>query len=195
MPLFEGQLYHIYNQGNNKEGVFRSRENYLYFLKKVRSLIYPMCEILAYCLMPNHFHFLIETTEESCEEVKVDSLKTTSLANGFRSLLSGYTKGYNKENDRSGSLFRQRTKYKLLEKQDECYPFICFNYIHQNPFKATLVKRIDEWEFSSFRDYVGLRNGTLCNKERAVELLGIDLQTYHQLVYDVIPDHAIRLIH
>ena len=164
-------------------------------LQHHRSLIYPMCEILAYCLMPNHFHFLVETTAKSCEEVKVGSLKTTSLANGFRSLLSGYTKGYNIENDRSGSLFRQRTKYKLLEKQEGSYPFICFNYIHQNPFKATLVQQIDEWVFSSFRDYVRLRNGTLCNKERAVELLDIDLQSYHQLVYDVIPDDDIRLIY
>ena len=51
------------------------------------------------------------------------------------------------------------------------YDKICFHYIHQNPMKANLVKKMEDWDYSSFKDYCGLRNGTLSNKELAIQLL------------------------
>ena len=55
-----------------------------------------------------------------------------------------------------------------------------FYYIHQNPWKAGLVKRIEDWEYSSFKDYTGFREGNLCNKEVAITLLDID----ETMIYD-----------
>lgn len=90
--------------------------------------------------------------------------------------------------NRTGSLFQQKTKAKLLVTETESvtrptssnrrtsklfYPSTCFHYIHQNPLKAGLVGRLEEWEFSSFRDYAKFRNGTLCNKSLAMDLLDL----------------------
>lgn len=110
MQLIENKLYHFYNQGNNKDDIFFSRENYLYFLKNFRKFVLPYCDVLSYCLMPNHFHFLINTNKESLVEKKVGGLILTALNNGFRQFLSVYAQAINKQEGRSGSLFRQKTK-------------------------------------------------------------------------------------
>jgi putative transposase len=60
MYFESGGVYHIYNQGNNRQQVFYSRENYFYFLRKLRIHIMPFADVLAWCLMPNHFHLLVE---------------------------------------------------------------------------------------------------------------------------------------
>ena len=58
--IFEaGNLYHIYNQGNNRQKIFFSNDNYLYFLTKFKEHILPHADILAWCLMPNHFHLMV----------------------------------------------------------------------------------------------------------------------------------------
>ena len=56
-------VYHIYNRSN--ENVFYTSENYLYFLSKIQQNIFPVCNILAWVLMPNHFHLLVQATENS----------------------------------------------------------------------------------------------------------------------------------
>lgn len=63
------------------------------------------------------------------------------------------------------------------------------HYIHQNPVKANLVKKMEDWDYSSFKDYCGLRNGSLCNKESAVRLLAINLDTFYTDSYQFISDH------
>lgn len=68
-------FYHIYNRGVNSENIFSSKENYLFFLKKFTAYVNPVCEVYAYCLMPNHFHFLIriKSKEEIQSFVKVSN--------------------------------------------------------------------------------------------------------------------------
>lgn len=53
------QIYHIYNQGNNKQKIYYSDENYIFFLRKIKKHILPFADILAWCLMPNHFHLMV----------------------------------------------------------------------------------------------------------------------------------------
>ena len=65
MQFEQGYIYHIFNQGNNRQNVFFNRENYLYFLKKIWKYIIPYCDVLAYCLMPNHFHLMVLVNELS----------------------------------------------------------------------------------------------------------------------------------
>ena len=110
MKFIANNLYHIYNQGNNQETIFKTRENYLRFLQKFRFLVSPNCEVLAYCLMPNHFHFLIQATEKSLDSIQLGTVASNKLSNGFSLLLSEYANEYNKMYYRSGSLFRQKTK-------------------------------------------------------------------------------------
>ena len=101
-------------------------------------------------------------------------------------MLRSYTRAINKERKLSGSLFKEYTKAicinhpdgknpawftdngitKInLQQPEKQYPQICFNYIHQNPTKAKLVKTNTDWEYSSAKDYACLRNGKLVNKE------------------------------
>lgn len=175
MEFLPSNIYHIYNQGNNQEILFNSTNDYLNFLKKIRILLLPQCELLAYSLMPDHFHFLIQATEESCLSYPLGYLKSNKLSNALRLLLSQYSQDYNKLNNRSGSLFRQKTKAKNLTKSENIDAALsCFDYIHNNASKSGLVKKSMDWEFCSLKDYLGLRNGTLCNKKLALDLLGID---------------------
>ena len=187
-------IYHIYNQGNNKQLIFHSNENYLYFLKLYRKFVLPHADLLAYCLMPNHFHFLINTNLQSIKIRKVGSLNLSELSNGIRMLLSSYSLAINKQENRTGSQFRQKTQAKLLKIEETNYPFTCFQYIHQNPLKTGLVKRMEEWDFSSFKDYAKIRNGSLCNQNLAINLIGIDESNFLKESYAVIDNEKISKI-
>lgn len=184
MAYLPNTIYHVYNQAIDPHLLFPKEKNYLFFLEKVRQYICPHTTLLAYCLMPNHFHFLIKTNEYSCQIAKnhctqEEIHQQQVLARTIGTLLSSYTKAINKQENRKGSLFRLHTKYK------ECYPaeFMvldnphplmyadkCFAYIHNNPTKARLVEKNTDWVYSSAKDYAGLRKGTLCNQEVAKEL-------------------------
>ena len=83
MNLQPGQLYHIYNRGNNRQRIFFSHENYLYFLTKLRKYLTPQLRIYAWCLMPNHFHLLVEVREQATP---------ATCGAAFRTLLSSYTR-------------------------------------------------------------------------------------------------------
>lgn len=183
MHIAPEQLYHIYNQGNNKQLVFSDHEDCLNFLKRVRRHLLPVADILAYCLMPNHFHFLISTNQESAETVLLGNIEISRLSNAFRVLISQYVLDYNNKHNRSGSLFRQKTKAKILDSSEKA--FICFQYIHQNPVKAGLTDRMENYEYSSFKDYADLRNGTLCNQDLATSYLDIDKRAFIQQSYGV----------
>ena len=207
MQFEEGYIYHIFNQGNNRQRIFFNRGNYLYFLRKVRVHLLPFVDILAYCLMPNHFHFMVFVKKVEVEEKYIsgatfsralnmasvtDPDKKITLNHSVGILLASYTRAINNQQKNTGSLFRKRTKAECVncpsglepsfimqngttvidpQDPDRQYPQVCFNYIHHNPVKAGLVKKETDWEFSSARDYAGLRNGSLVNKKVAGEYL------------------------
>ena len=107
-------IYHLYNKGNNGQQIFFSRDNYLFFLAKVRKYLYPYCDILAYCLMPNHFHFLIYANANSIKSKTHGNRDVNIFSKNLRILLSSYTQAINKQERRTGSLFQQNTKLKPL---------------------------------------------------------------------------------
>jgi len=186
MEFFENELYHIYNRGNNRQPIFFNNENYLFFLRKIRKYILPHCDIICYCLMPNHFHFLIAADNRAIQTKNFGGTEKNLLSEGFKSLLSSYAQAINKQNHTTGSLFQQNTKAKLLSSQD--IASIAFHYIHQNSMKAGLSKKMEDWDYSSFKDYIGQRNGTLCNISLGYSLLDLNLKTLYQDSYDIIID-------
>lgn len=130
----------------------------------------PCSDMIAYCLMPNHFHILIRASEQGIKERKSFGGKPMQeLAYRIGIMLSSYSQAVNKQNKTSGSLFQQKTKAKLLTENAESrkvsYFEDCFFYIHHNPLAAGLVKELTDWQYSSFPDYCERRNGTLCKKE------------------------------
>jgi hypothetical protein len=164
----------------------------------MRNNISPHAELIAYCLMPNHFHFMMYTDDRVNQIAKQGGLLIDPLTNGLRKLLSGYARIHNKLNNKTGSLFRQKTKCNCLSETNtssnisytqQDYYFNCFHYIHQNPLRAGLVKRLEDWEYSSFKDYAGLRNGTLCNKKLAREFCSYDPESFIKTSYAVVSDN------
>lgn len=188
MQFHENELYHVYNRGNKRQQTFFSNDNYHYFLQKVRKHILPHCGILNYCLMPNHFHFLIHADKRTIQTKKIGNTDRNVLSEGFRNLLSSYAQAINKQNASTGSLFEQNTNSICLRDGSANYASTCFYYIHQNPFKAKLVTKMEEWTYSSFKDYAGVRNGTLCNKHLAFKLLDLNPNTFYLDSYRVIDD-------
>jgi putative transposase len=194
MEFFENELYHIYNRGNNKQKIFFKSENYIYFLLKVRKFILPHCEILSYCLMPNHFHFLVYSDKRTTMSKLIGGKERNVFSEGVRNLLQTYTKGINKQNNATGSLFQQNTDAKPIVKGSNLYDLLCFHYIHQNPMKANLVAKMEDWEYSSFKDYCGLRNGSLCNKNLAIQLLGLNMETFYEDSYKIVNADSIHFL-
>jgi len=176
MKLIANNIYHIYNQGNNQEKIFYSNEHYLIFVQLIKKFISPHCNILSYCLMPNHFHFLVYTTGESAKKIKIGNLYPYQLSNGFRLLQSVYAQIINKERGRSGSLFRQKAKAKNVSEGENSYSFTAFHYIHQNPVKTGLVLQLEDWPYSSYKEYFFQIPDLVNDFELAKELLGIDIK-------------------
>ncbi len=142
-----GNYYHIYNRGNNRQLIFFERENYLYFLRQLRTyLIANGTDIIAYCLMPNHYHLLVY-------------LQTDNFSDLMQAFSGSYTKAINKRYQRVGSIFQGR--FQALHVDREEYLLHLTRYIHLNPVEANLVEKAEDWEFSSYPEYLGLRGGTL----------------------------------
>ena len=121
MEFETDRIFHIYNRGNNSQQVFFNRENYLFFLNKIRKYISPYGNILAWCLMPNHFHLMLEVenlnlpVDDSQALTQSQGLTSTetkviSLNNSIGILLRSYTRAIQKQEKKSGSLFQRHTK-------------------------------------------------------------------------------------
>jgi len=194
MQFESGQLFHIYNRGNNRQKIFLARENYILFLQKVRVHVLPHADILAWCLMPNHFHLMVyvNQVEVALTPVATQSRarsETISFNKSIGIMLATYSRAINKQQNWTGSLFRSQTKAICLsespatktdtrisryfiDNQNSAYPNVCFNYILKNPDKGGLVNRAIDWEFSSFSDFIGTRDGILINRSR-IEQFGL----------------------
>ena len=222
MQFEKDNIYHVYNRGNNHQKIFFKHDNYIYFLNKIRKELIPYCDFLAYCLMPNHFHFLFHAGKAfpSDDLKSSDGLKPTEkyqddknlskqISNGIAIILRSYAQAINKQENRTGSLFQQKTKAKNLSNINQSnvltknysiqrhfnnYAFLCFQYIHQNPINANLVNKLEDWHYSSFRDYSGMRNGTLCNKELAEEIVNLDKENFYTQSYMTIDERNLKLI-
>ena len=197
MLIEKGHIYYIYNQGNNRQKIFFNQENYFFFLGKMKEYIMPYADIMAWCLMPNHFHWMVYVRETDIFRSRGATQSRTptisdniSFNKSIGILLASYTRAINNQENITGSLFREKTKAECLTAfngitpsfyntefgtimnitdPEKEYPQICFNYIHNNPVKAGLVKSAEDWEFSSFQDICGMRNGKLINRERINE--------------------------
>ncbi len=142
-----GHYYHLYNRGVNRQPIFFNDGNWAYFIKQLRHYCKPdLIDIIAYCLMPNHYHLLVYL---KCDDLSAKIMQPFTVS---------YTKAVNRQQERIGPLFQGTFKAKLVDKDE--YVLHLSRYIHLNPVLAKLVNQPAKWMFSSYRDYVGLRNGT-----------------------------------
>lgn len=181
-----GEYYHVYNRGNNKEPIFLDEQDYLNFLKRLKIVlglmsVSPVSEsdprkrvlslrslpngsfaILAYCLMPNHFHFLLKQNTE----VGIPQL--------ISKVCTSYAIYFNKKYNRIGHVFQDAFKAKLVD--NDSYLSYLSAYIHNNP------KDPVTYPYSSFIDYVGQRPGVICNKEIVLSYFNTDVESYKKFV-------------
>lgn len=162
--------YHLYNRGNNRGRVFFEDRDYLFFLKQVRKFILPCAELLAYCLMPNHFHLLVRVRPVSTSEVEGPTSEVGCLSRAMMRLLVSYTKKINMNRGRVGALFAGQFQAKHVDVDP--YLLHLTRYMHLNPQCAGFVDQAQDWIFSSYQDYLGLREGTLPNPEPVLSQFG-----------------------
>ncbi|MCB0647328.1 MAG: transposase [Saprospiraceae bacterium] len=167
--------YHLYNQGNNKRIIFNDSLDYMHFLWLYRRYLQEHCDLMAWCLMPNHYHMMLMLKPSGEELIKIGPVVLTRFANGVRLMQSKYSRYFNDKYCQSGSVFRQRAKCKCCDDLQGDYRLTLFNYIHYNPVESGLTERMSDWSFSSFTDYYHKRGGTLINKELTAYYLGIEL--------------------
>ena len=152
MKHIAGHYYHIYNRGVEKRNIFCRDENYLFLLRRIKKYLpfYPI-SLIAYCLMPNHYHMLLYEKEGG------------AIGKFIQHLFNSYTQAFNLQEGRSGTLFEGRAKSKLIFEND--YLFQITRYIHLNPVRAGLVVNPEDWAFSNYREFIGTRNGLLFDAE------------------------------
>lgn len=137
-PLENECFYHIYNRGNNGEDIFKEVENYRYFLKLLTQYILPVADVYSYCLLKNHFHFL----------VKIKDFENIQVEQNFSNLFNAYAKAFNKKYKRTGKLFEERFKRKKIN--DDFYLTELIYYIHSNAQKHKLIKDFRDYPYSSY---------------------------------------------
>lgn len=136
--IIPDSFFHIYNRGNNYENIFFNERNYFYFLKKYNEYMSPYVYSYAFCLLPNHFHFLIKTGSNS-----------NIISEQFRKFFLTYAQSINEQNNRSGSLFLKPFKRKIITK-DNYLKRIIF-YIHYNPVHHKITESFEEYKWSSYK--------------------------------------------
>lgn len=187
-PLVNGQVYHLFNRGVEKRNVFTDRREYSRFLEAIQyyQQIDPqvrfskadkdkkenlsdkkLVEVIAYCLMPNHFHFLLKQVSDN------------GISTFIRRLINSYTRYFNTKNERVGSLFQGPFKAVRMESDGQLLHVT--RYIHLNPLAGYLVKDLRNFEWSSYLGYIGLED-KLCRREDVEKL--ISLKDYERFVQD-----------
>lgn len=155
-------IYHEYSHANGNENIFRNDIDYQVFIKKYAFYLNEVVETFAYCLMPNHFHFmvriktekdLISTISEFKPETNLAQLNLSNIISKQLShLLNSHTQCYNKRYKRKGSLFVPNLKRKQVETEDSMIRLIA--YIHNNPVHHHFCNTPEEWIHSSIHAYL-----------------------------------------
>jgi len=196
-----GTYYHIFNHANGDENLFREEMNYYFFLEKWSKHIEPIANTYAYCLMPNHIHFLIKTKQEKditrnlnfSFDQPFGKFKTFQkvLSKQFANLFSSYAQAYNKMYDRRGSLFMPNFKRKEINNKK--YLRSVINYIHNNPIHHGFREHPAQWPYSSYESFLSIKNTKLMRSEVLDWLSGREAYIkYHQSL--VLPDDTSVLI-
>jgi len=171
-PFASDVYYHFYNRGNNRQAIFFESDNYLYFLSGIKKYLVPVVNIVAYCLMPTHYHILVRVKPQTSEV-------SLQVSRAMQKFLISYTKAINKRFERVGSLFQGQFQAKPIQT----YPHLlnlCV-YIHANPVKDGLVALPEDWIYSNYLEWLGERNGKLVDQEFIQEHFGSPVE-YQELV-------------
>lgn len=152
------QFYHIYNRAIGKEILFKEEENYSFFLRRFQKYLMPIVDTYSWCLLPNHFHFLIKVKPGKVIKEHFKIMKPTKrydpLGEGdfimerFSNFFNSYTKSFNKKYNRKGGLFIDYMRRVCIKDEDQLCATVF--YIHKNPVHHGISKNIENWKWSSY---------------------------------------------
>lgn len=189
----EGKYYHVYNISIDKKPMFKNEGNYVYFLKQFDKYISPVAEVYVYSLLINHFHFIIKI-KNNLEHNKIDISKSVNLSlpnlsvlketthdivsNKFRKFFQSYAMAFNKQQNRTGTLFHTPFKRALIDNYEVLKQLVF--YIHYNPQMHKLTSDYKVWKWSSFNNISNNRKSKL-KKEEVLQLFdGLEnFKNYH----------------
>ena len=157
--LIPDLTYHIFNHANGNENIFRNDENFRFFLEKFKIHIHSVASVIAYCLLPNHFHFMVKIRSEKelsaifekFKDLKTEEEQSNFISKQFSNLFSSYTQSFNKVNNRMGSLFVKNFKRELIRSDKQFQN--TFLYIQLNAVKHGFVSHEMEWKWGSWMTY------------------------------------------
>nr|WP_294927016.1 transposase [uncultured Flavobacterium sp.] len=149
--------YHIYNRGINGTNIFENDNNKIYFLKQLAKYSEGKMSIFAYCLMNNHFHIVVRLNTEEKE-----------VTQSFSNLFNSYAKAFNKQTNRTGSLFEKH--FKRIKLRDENYLKQLIVYVHLNP-KHHFDLDFKDFRFASYRAFFSDKE-TKIERDEVLNLFG-----------------------
>lgn len=176
---FPGAIYHITARGNRRASLFNRREDYLTYLTILEDVrtIYPFI-LHAYCLMTNHIHLQIETT--NCHIKLI-----------MKELHSKYAVYFNKKYNYIGHVFQGRYGDELID--DDQYFLEASRYIHRNPLEAKMVKTLSSYEWSSYPAYIQLTDNPHVSLQKTLSYFSEPkFQNYQSFVEN--PNHTSKEI-
>jgi REP element-mobilizing transposase RayT len=152
-----GSIYHIYSHVNGFEVLYKEASDYQSFLEKFTRHTSAVSKIYAYCLMTNHFHFLMEMrSDKEILQRFPGANAEKKISKAFSNALSGYAQKFNRKYSRMGSLFMQNFgRREIYTENDFCST--C-HYIHANPVHHGFTDSLEKWPYSSYK---AILNGTL----------------------------------
>lgn len=154
---FENAFYHITARGNRREKIFYSDRDKEIFLKKLEEMLIKYSMICyAYCLMDNHYHLFIKTTQPN-------------LSQGIHYLNSSYTNWFRNKHQIIGPIFQGRFKSILVDADN--YALMLSAYIHLNPLRAGIVRQLKDYPWSSYLDYLNLRKSNISDPSFVLNLI------------------------
>ncbi len=174
--LENGNYYHIYNRGINSGILFKENKNYEHFINLYDTHIEPIAETYAWCLMKNHFHFLVRLKEEA----EIQSERKILPSQSFSNLFNAYTKAFNKSYNRHGALFERPFKRKSID--NESYFQNLITYIHNNPVHHKICENPIEYPWSSYITCISDKP-TKLKRKKVIEMFN-DIENFkyvHQL--------------
>ena len=166
IQLQPGNYYHIYNSGINSCNIFRENDNYEHFLRLYDKHISPVANTLAWVLMKNHFHLLVQILPT--DHLNPQGFENLEGLNGyekrinqqFSNLFNAYTKAINKRYHRTGSLFEHTFRRKKIDSVE--YLKRVVHYIHNNPVRHGFCEHPLEYLWSSYLTCISVKPTKLC---------------------------------
>ena len=156
--LAPGVLYHVIVRGNHRQKTFLNPSDYQAYLERLGRYRKRLgVTVYAYCLMPNHVHLLVESGSQP-------------LSRFMQGLQQSYTQYFNRKHRKVGHLFQGRYKAIVCDKDE--YLLSLVRYIHLNPIRANMVRKVDQYPYSGHRNYVEGRVSDVLEPGRVLDMLG-----------------------